>query len=71
MNVVERKRVICPYCGYRMPLEYDATSSSHGVVVRCKGSHCKKEFEVVIKDGVQYKRPWIYEKLTGVFKSLF
>lgn len=71
MNVVERKRVICPYCGYRMPLEYDTTSSSHGVVVRCKGSHCKKEFEIVIKDGVQYKRPWVYEKLTGVFKSLF
>ena len=71
MNDVKRNRVICPYCNYRMPIEYDATASSHGVYIRCKGSHCKKDFELVIKDGVQYKRPWLYEKLTGMFKSLF
>lgn len=71
MIEVERKRVICPYCNYRMPIEYDVTSSSHGVFLRCKGSHCKKEFELVIKNGVQYKRAWVYEKLTGMFKSLF
>ena len=71
MNVVERKRVICPYCGYRMPLEYESDASSRGVYVKCKGSHCKRDFEVVIKDGVQHKRPWVYEKLTGMFKWLF
>lgn len=54
-----------------MPIEYDSTSTAHGVFLRCKGSHCKKEFELIVKDGVQYKRPWLYEKLTGMFKSLF
>lgn len=71
MYKVKKKRVICPYCNYRMPIEYDANSSTNGVFIRCKGSHCKKEFELVIKDGVQYKRAWVYEKLTGMFKSLF
>ena len=71
MNETERKRVRCPYCDYRMPLDYDLTTSCHGVYLRCKGSHCKKEFELVIKDGNQYKRPWLYEKISGMFKYLF
>lgn len=71
LNEMDRKRVICPHCGYRMPLEYDDTTSVHGLYIKCKGTHCKKNFEIVIKDGVQYKRAWLFEKLTGFFKSVF
>lgn len=46
-------KVKCPYCGYEMPLFYSATAASHGITVQCKGRHCKKKFEVVIKNGKQ------------------
>lgn len=71
MDEVSKIRITCPYCGYKMPISCDSTSSSHGLYVRCKGSHCKREFEVVVKNGTQYKRPWIYEKVSGVFRYLF
>lgn len=64
-------RVRCPYCGYIMPIQYDDNAICRGVFIRCKGRHCKKEFELVIKNGEQYKRSWIYEKISGLFYSLF
>lgn len=64
-------RVRCPYCGYIMPIQYDDNTICRGVFIRCKGRHCKKEFELVIKNGEQYKRSWIYEKISGLFYSLF
>lgn len=65
------KRVVCPYCGYRMPIEYSHDATSKGVFVKCKGAHCKKDFELVIKDGVQYKRRYLLDKFTGFFRSVF
>lgn len=44
-----RKQVTCPFCGYRMPVEYTLGARCKGVFVRCKGRGCKKEFEVVIQ----------------------
>lgn len=44
-----RKKVECPYCGYRMPIFYDDKAECHGLTVRCKGRNCKKEFEIKIK----------------------
>lgn len=71
MRAVENKRVICPYCGYRMPVEYTETTNCSNVYLKCKGSHCKREFELVIKNGTQLKHSWIYEKITGIFYSIF
>lgn len=46
-------KVKCPHCGYVMAIEVDASAECHGVVVRCKGRHCKKTFEIKIKAGKQ------------------
>lgn len=48
------ERVICPYCGYRMPIELTSNSNVSGLFVRCKGSKCKKRFSLLVIDGVQY-----------------
>lgn len=40
------KKIKCPYCGYEMPVYYNEQSQCKGVVVRCKGRNCKKEFEI-------------------------
>lgn len=39
------KWVVCPYCGKRQfPITYGAVVI--GQIFRCKGSKCKKEYEV-------------------------
>lgn len=43
------KEVICPYCGYKMPIRYDKDKTkAKGIYVKCKGRNCKKEFEIRI-----------------------
>lgn len=45
----EQKKVICPYCGYEMPIWYDKSKAlSKCIFVKCKGRNCKKEFEIKI-----------------------
>ena len=46
-------RVICPYCGYRLPMWYSSNSDCKEILVICKGRSCKKSFNLIIKDGVQ------------------
>lgn len=48
-------RVICPECGYTMPVFYDKQAESQGVFVPCKGRGCKTFFEVKIKNGKQVR----------------
>ena len=48
-----RKRVICPYCGYFMPLFYVDKTECNGVTAKCKGRNCGKEFEIKIAKGEQ------------------
>lgn len=43
-----KQKVLCPYCGYAMPLTYSQKASCHGVFIRCKGRGCKKIFEIKI-----------------------
>lgn len=44
-----RQKVICPSCGYKMPIEYDCSGAvCHGVFVKCKGRSCGKIFEIEI-----------------------
>ena len=57
MNL-EKKRliqVVCPECGYKMPLFYSSEAECKGVQVACKGRKCSCIFEVKIKDGQQIK----------------
>ena len=42
------KRVICPYCGYVMPISYGSEAMCTGVYAKCKGKGCKKYFEIKI-----------------------
>lgn len=46
-------RVICPYCGYRLPLSYSPSASCKEISVVCKGRNCKKSFLLIVRDGVQ------------------
>lgn len=46
-------RIICPYCGYRLPISFSSTACCKEISVICKGRNCKKSFNVIIKDGVQ------------------
>ena len=49
------KKVKCPHCGYTMPIAYVGHADCQGVVVKCKGRNCGKEFEIKIKRGEQIK----------------
>ncbi len=50
MTEPTRYKIQCPYCGYKMPIQYSAGASQcYGVYVKCKGRNCGKEFEIIIK----------------------
>lgn len=65
------KNIKCPFCGYKMPIVFSDTSFSSGVLVKCKARHCKKTFEITVKDGKQYTKPWVRDKDTGMYISIF
>ena len=44
-----RRKVQCPYCGYRMPILYNEHARCEGIFVRCKNRKCKREFEIIKK----------------------
>ena len=47
-------RVVCPRCGYRMPIEVKPGAVAHGLFLRCKGRNCGKIFEIIIsKEKIQ------------------
>lgn len=47
------RKVICPYCGYVMPIVILPDAECNGITARCKNRDCKKEFEVKVKEGKQ------------------
>lgn len=51
----EMCRVMCPKCGYWMPVFYDREAASKGVFVPCKGRGCGTFFEVKIENGKQVR----------------
>lgn len=55
MSNTHNKRVICPYCGYRLPISYSSATNCRGLEVICKGRNCKRILNVIIEDGVQVK----------------
>jgi len=50
-----QKRVRCPHCGYSMPILITEKATCTGIIAKCKGRNCGKEFEVKIKKGEQIK----------------
>lgn len=53
MSNNQANRVICPYCGYRLPISYSSNSNCKEISVICKGRNCKRSFNLIIKDGIQ------------------
>lgn len=51
----KKTQVVCPICGYRMPVFYDKSAESKGIYVTCKGRGCKAVFEIKIDKGKQIK----------------
>ena len=46
----EMRKVKCPFCGYEMPIFYrPGTAACRDNFVKCKGKHCRKEFEIRIE----------------------
>lgn len=43
------QKVICPFCGYKMPVWLGPEAESRDIWVRCKNRNCKREFEIKIK----------------------
>lgn len=43
-----KNHVICPHCGYRMPILIAPEAVVKGLFVKCKGRHCGKTFEIII-----------------------
>lgn len=42
-------KIKCPYCGYEMPIFVKPPAVCRGVFTKCKGRHCKKEFEIKVE----------------------
>lgn len=45
---MEQNRVICPYCGYKMPIEVTPKAEARGLFVKCKGRNCGMKFEIIL-----------------------
>ena len=52
---MQPKRVICPHCGYIMPITIDVNAKCKGLNIQCKGRKCRKLFEIKIEKGEQIK----------------
>lgn len=42
------EKVVCPFCGYRMPIKYGKNAVCKDLHVKCKARGCGKEFEIRI-----------------------
>ena len=45
---MENKRIVCPHCGYRMPVEAKPGAVARGLFLKCKGRNCGKVFEIIL-----------------------
>ena len=70
MSNIQFNRVICPYCGYKLPLSYSSTSCCKEISVICKGRNCKRSFNLIIKDGIQ-KNLVPDSETVSAFKQVF
>ena len=45
---IEKKKVICPHCGYPVNALQAKDAHCKGIYFKCKNRECKKEFELKI-----------------------
>ena len=43
-------KVVCPHCGYEMPIFCGKNAVVEDLHVRCKARHCKRFFEIHIEN---------------------
>lgn len=65
-----RKKVICPYCGYTLPILYDTSTNVKELLLYCKGRHCKRSFYLIIVNGIQ-KNLMPDDNLISDFKKIY
>lgn len=46
MNAETFYKIICPFCGYEMPIYISKETVCRGLLARCKGRNCRKIFEI-------------------------
>ena len=64
------KNVVCPYCGYKLPIVYDKDTVVKNLLVTCKGRQCKESFVLNIKRGIQHGLP-IPSNVIDDFKKVY
>lgn len=47
-HYMEKERIKCPECGYRMPIVKGDKAKATDLWVKCKNPKCRKEFEIKI-----------------------
>ena len=43
------EKIVCPFCGYRMPIFRGPAAYCRDLWVRCKGRRCGKWFEIKLE----------------------
>lgn len=43
-----RHKVVCPFCGQTQNVQFEENAVSRGIYVKCKGRHCRREFEIYL-----------------------
>lgn len=46
-------RIICPFCGYRMPIKQGKNAVCRDLYITCKNKFCKKTFEIRINSKIE------------------
>lgn len=64
------KNVVCPFCGYKLPIVYDKDTTVKNLLVSCKGRQCKESFVLNIKNGVQRDLA-ISQEIVDSFKKIY
>lgn len=48
MEKPKKRKILCPFCGHPTSVMVDKNAVCKGVYIKCKGAHCKTEFEIII-----------------------
>jgi len=49
ITIEKNNKIICPHCGYKMPIFKGQNAKSEGLFVKCKNPKCKRIFEIKIE----------------------
>ena len=43
-------KLLCPFCGYEHPDDYECLEAGQADTVRCEGESCRQQFSFLIRD---------------------